>query len=502
MMSIKKIGIILAALIGLADPAHAQQGIDQQFITRCVPQTLQVTDYITVVRAGSSCNAQYTSSSLPIATLSTNGIVHPDGTTLTVNAAGVISRIGPPDSTVIGSVTSASPYISSNVTSGFYTPATNTIGVELNAIKAMQWNTLSAGVDYLTVTPGKSGTAPKITVAGSTANQGLNLSAIGSGSLTLNGSLVVSSGGVMTSATWNGSTIGTAYGGTGVVSPAAHSVLLGNGSSAMTALAVSASSGWVLTGNGASSDPSWQAPPAGLTGTTTVAQRMVQSTAIAGTTTYSTAVWPLTTTANQVLYSNATNSVTGMAVCTSGVFATNASQTPLCNTHIGISSTGQVSMDQSLAVTSTGRVAGGLLGTTTGDNGCTGCIGEYLSSTTTPGSQVSLTSGAPSNVTSLSLTAGDWDVRGIVDYNPNGATVTSIYYAALNATASTLPTAPADGGMSLYNTTATAGATAYMPITPTRFSLSGTTTIYLIGQSSFTINTNAAYGFIGARRIR
>jgi hypothetical protein len=54
----------------------------------------------------------------------------------------------------------------------------------------------------------------------------------------------------------------TANGGTGLASPAAHSLLIGNGASAMTALAAG-TAGYILTSNGAGADPSWQASAGG-----------------------------------------------------------------------------------------------------------------------------------------------------------------------------------------------------------------------------------------------
>ena len=51
-------------------------------------------------------------------------------------------------------------------------------------------------------------------------------------------------------------------GGTGDATLTANGVLLGEGTSAVTALSPSTTSGWVLTSNGGSSDPSWQAAPA------------------------------------------------------------------------------------------------------------------------------------------------------------------------------------------------------------------------------------------------
>jgi hypothetical protein len=53
-----------------------------------------------------------------------------------------------------------------------------------------------------------------------------------------------------------------AHGGTGLTSITAHDLIIGNGASNVTLLAPG-TSGYVLTSNGASSDPSWQAPAGG-----------------------------------------------------------------------------------------------------------------------------------------------------------------------------------------------------------------------------------------------
>lgn len=71
-----------------------------------------------------------------------------------------------------------------------------------------------------------------------------------SGTFITTGNLTAITGaGTITSGTWNGSAIGVAYGGTGSTSLAANSVLLGNGTSAMQAVAPG-TSGNVLTSNG------------------------------------------------------------------------------------------------------------------------------------------------------------------------------------------------------------------------------------------------------------
>ena len=144
-----------------------------------------------------------------------------------------------------------------------------------------------------------------------------------------------------------------------------------------------------------------------------------------------------------------------------------------------------------------------LIGTNTNNNAGPGQIGEYISSTVLSGAAVSLTTGTALNVTSISLTAGDWDVSGSVAFNPNAATVTTSLGGAVNTTADTLPTAPGDGAYALLRATyLVPTGTIILPIGQRRMSLAATTTVYLIGFSVFATNTMAAYGFIGARRAR
>jgi hypothetical protein len=77
------------------------------------------------------------------------------------------------------SASATNPQRSSEAGTGFYSASDLTASVAANGIEVEQWNTLGSGVDYLSVTPGKSGTAPKIAVAGSTSPQHLNLAPVG-----------------------------------------------------------------------------------------------------------------------------------------------------------------------------------------------------------------------------------------------------------------------------------------------------------------------------------
>jgi hypothetical protein len=142
-------------------------------------------------------------------------------------------------------------------------------------------------------------------------------------------------------------------------------------------------------------------------------------------------------------------------------------------------------------------------GTTTNDNAATGAIGEYISSIVLAASEITLTSTVAANITSISLTAGDWDVSGTVWFDENGATVTTLNSAGITTTSATIPTVPADNtARSDISLPAIAGAFTNLPVGPARLSLAGTTTVYLIARSNFSINSNAAFGIIRARRVR
>lgn len=147
--------------------------------------------------------------------------------------------------------------------------------------------------------------------------------------------------------------------------------------------------------------------------------------------------------------------------------------------------------------------AGQFPGETTTGSATAGNIGEYVSSTVVSGSAVSITSGAAKTVTSISLTAGDWDVTGVTSFLPANTTSATILLGSLSLTNNTLDLTPGRvvdlfAGAVIYD-----GSTASHLVMPTaRFSLASTTTVYLIAYSVFTISTNSAYGIIRARRAR
>lgn len=171
--------------------------------------------------------------------------------------------------------------------------------------------------------------------------------------------------------------------------------------------------------------------------------------------------------------------------------------------------TGKLVQNSALIIDdTTGRVSrsgnGGIQqqGTNTNDSAAAGDVGEFISSNVAVGSAVSLTTDVAKDITSISLTAGDWDVSGNVGINAGAGTTTTIQGAFIHNVSATLPTAPNSGAYVVHQCFGNTGANNTFGTGPIRFSLSGTTTIYLIAYASFAVSTSTGYGFIRARRVR
>lgn len=138
-------------------------------------------------------------------------------------------------------------------------------------------------------------------------------------------------------------------------------------------------------------------------------------------------------------------------------------------------------------------------GTATNNDASSGNIGEIISSVIAFASATSLTTATAKDVTSISLTAGDWDVWANVFFNNTGT-----FTQASGWTSTTSATLP---DLSLLNTIGAAGVGVGLSQTgfsvPTlRYSLASTTTIYLSAQASFASGAVTACGGIYARRRR
>lgn len=145
------------------------------------------------------------------------------------------------------------------------------------------------------------------------------------------------------------------------------------------------------------------------------------------------------------------------------------------------------------------ELATGANATATNDNATAGCLGEFTSTLVATGAAVSLTTATAANVATLSLSAGDWDVTGAVNFNAGSATQTALA-AGISATTATLPT----DGTECANGTQTTTTTAIhgIAIPRKRISIASTTSVFLVAKATFSAGTEAGWGQITARRVR
>lgn len=145
-----------------------------------------------------------------------------------------------------------------------------------------------------------------------------------------------------------------------------------------------------------------------------------------------------------------------------------------------------------------------LAGVATVSNAAAGQIGEILETTVLIGAAVALTSTVTATIASLVLSAGDWDVWALLNYQTNIATTVNYVIATLGVGTAVLPTRPNGGAWNTIAPSGAAGAAASLdlPTGTRRVNVAAPTTINLLANSLFAVNVASAYGYIGARRRR
>jgi hypothetical protein len=144
-----------------------------------------------------------------------------------------------------------------------------------------------------------------------------------------------------------------------------------------------------------------------------------------------------------------------------------------------------------------------IVGTVAAGNASAGSVGEYVSSVVASGSAVALTTATAANMTSISLTAGDWDVWAIFMFLPGATTNITQLIGALSTTSATLALLGDRSGITTYGSagvvpTVNCGS----PMVQMRVNVSSTTTIFAVAQAAFTVSTLGAWGSLQARRVR
>lgn len=166
-----------------------------------------------------------------------------------------------------------------------------------------------------------------------------------------------------------------------------------------------------------------------------------------------------------------------------------------------LTSSGNLQISGSVQPSSTA----GIVGTTAGDSANAGSVGEIIQSDVPIGSKVTLTSGAISNIASVSLTPGDWSCTGsLVLISGGSSTVVQSYQGWLSTASAATPSSyEAVGyasvyGQSISNTPAPIGVN----LGPVRFNSSSSQTVYMETNTAFTTSAEFAYGLLSCRRVR
>ena len=126
-----------------------------------------------------------------------------------------------------------------------------------------------------------------------------------------------------------------------------------------------------------------------------------------------------------------------------------------------------------------------------------GYIGEQISNSALTGTLGNTTA---TNVTSISLTPGIWDVTGMGDFSASGAVTGTSFRLGISTTSATMP---GNGGINQLSTpTPPSNLTnSGLCLCPQRKTFTATTTVYLVAQANYTVGTVTIQGLITATRV-
>jgi hypothetical protein len=132
-----------------------------------------------------------------------------------------------------------------------------------------------------------------------------------------------------------------------------------------------------------------------------------------------------------------------------------------------------------------------------------GNVGEYVTAEIASASAITLTNSVSADIVSVSLTAGNWDVWGMVSTNTGGTTDVTQVAGWVTTASATFPTPPNSGGLFVQNYSAGShvGQNDHFPVGRKIITLASPATLYLGMRMIFTVSTAKGYGFVGAVRL-
>lgn len=237
-----------------------------------------------------------------------------------------------------------------------------------------------------------------------------------------------------------------------------------------------------------------------VTGTFTTATLTTPLTIASGGTNSST-----TLNSNRFIISSSGKIVEASAVAASKALVSDANGLPTASTTTttelgyvsGVTSAIQTQINSKLTAS-----AGQYPGTATNDAATAGNIGEYVVST----SSASVSAGTSvqwKDITSISLTAGDWAVTGSAIFETNGATLTGQVQCGISTTSGNSATGLAFGDNRINSTNPGTGGDLVLIIPEWRLSLASNSTAYLKMLWNYSLGTPQVSGYrLSAKRVR
>lgn len=217
-------------------------------------------------------------------------------------------------------------------------------------------------------------------------------------------------------------------------------------------------------------------------------------------------------TVSQPAFSDLTGAATGAQLPNPSASTLGGVQSKTAVTHqflntisnAGVPGSAQPACTDLSDATSCNAARGQLPGETSTGAASAGNVGEYIESVIVSGSAISTVTGTAKTVTSIPLTAGDWDVSGNISFITATSTSVTGVSASISGTTNVNDLTPGKFSGLFFGATVPGAATPALaiPIGPYRLSLSGNTTVFLIQTSFYSASTLTAYGIIRARRVR
>ena len=160
--------------------------------------------------------------------------------------------------------------------------------------------------------------------------------------------------------------------------------------------------------------------------------------------------------------------------------------------------------DTNIIGTLTAKGTGGITiqGTTAADNAAAGYVGELLSSANA--TAIAMTSATITQIQSLTLTPGDWDVWGTFYTTVGGITTQSLLTVQLHPTTATFasPTTAQLASRTDHTNTITTGVASFVNTGISRWNVSVNTSVFLNARQTYAVSTLTGNGMIHARRRR